>query len=91
VQWAQNSGVKVVATFPNVAYNVAYNGPGTRETVESITRFYASIHVPVIGNAYDDMFPPDRFFDTNYHLMSDGVHDRTAQLIPKLTPYLPSK
>jgi len=89
VKWAQGAGVRVVATFPNIAYNVAYEGSDARQTEEVITQFYTALHVPVIGKAHDFMFPPELFFDTNYHLMTDGVRERTGQLIPRLTPYLP--
>ncbi|HEY0256899.1 MAG TPA: hypothetical protein VGC39_05615 [Candidatus Methylacidiphilales bacterium] len=89
-QWAQKAGVKVVATFPNLSYNAAYDGPVPQETEDVLTQFYASIQVPVIGHLRDTMYPPERFFDTHYHLLHAAALDRTAILIPQLTPYLPA-
>lgn len=88
LQWAHAHHITVLATFPNIVYQPAYDEPNGQKTIETITRFYTSQGVPVIGTARQAMFPINQFFDTRYHLTHEAALERTEQLIPELRPYL---
>ncbi len=88
VAWARAHNVKVLATFPAIVQRPDYNGPNAKEAADAITKFYASLNVPVVGTATDAIFPPDQFFEMPYHLTRAGAVARTEKLVPALKPYL---
>jgi len=88
LQWARAQHITVLATFPNIIKEPAYDEPNGQKAIETITHFYASRGVPVIGTAKEAMLPPDQFFDTVYHLTHEAAIQRTERLIPELEPYL---
>ena len=91
IDWARKSGVKVVATYPNVARNPAYEKADSQTTVKRVEDFYRSMTVPLLGSFEASEFPTECFFDTHYHLQADSAVRRTELLIPLLEPYLPDK
>lgn len=90
IKWAQARHMTVLATFPNLMYQPAYDDPKAQKTIETITRFYASQGVPLIGTAREAMLPFEDFFDTPYHLTHEAALRRTDRLISELQPYLRS-
>jgi hypothetical protein len=90
IKWAQARHITVLATFPNIIYQPAYENQNGQRAVEIITRFYASLGVPVIGKARESMLPFNEFLDTKYHLTHEAALRRTDRLIPVLQPYLPT-
>jgi hypothetical protein len=88
LQWARAHHVTVLATFPNLIYQPVYDLPKAQKTLETITRFYTSHGVPVIGTPREAMLPTDQFFDSVYHLVHSAALQRTERLIPELRPYL---
>jgi len=88
LQWAATHQITVWATFPNIINDPAYDGPNGQKAIETITHFYTSRGVPIIGTAKEAMLPYDQFFDTNYHLTHEAAIKRTERLIPELEPYL---
>jgi hypothetical protein len=91
IDWARKSGVKVVATYPNVARNPAYEKADSQTTVKRVEDFYRSMNVPLLGGFEASEFPPECFFDTHYHLQADSAVRRSELLIPLLEPYLPGQ
>ncbi len=91
IEWAHAHQVTVLATFPNLIRQPEYSLPPARRTIKTITRFYQSHNVPVIGTADEVMLPRDQFYDTMYHLTYEAGLARTERLIPELRPYLPVK
>ena len=88
IEWAQAHHLTVLATFPNVIYHPVYDGPNGQKAIQTITDFYASHGVPVVGTAREAMLPVDQFFDYMYHLTHQAALKRTERLIPELRPYL---
>ena len=88
--WAHDHHITVLATFPNILHRPEYDGPRGQETIKTITDFYTSRDIPVIGTAWEAMLPSDQFFDTFYHLTHEAALQRTERLVPELKPYLPS-
>jgi hypothetical protein len=88
IAWAHAHQITVLATFPNVIHQPVYDEPPAREAIATITHFYASHGVPVVGTAQEVMLPPNQFFDYMYHLTHEAALKRTERLIPELQPYL---
>lgn len=85
--WARRHGVRVLATFPNICHQPAYDTPKTAETAQAIKAFYRKLGVPFVGTLKDVMLPRDEFFDTNYHLTKEAAADRTRRLATNLAPF----
>jgi hypothetical protein len=88
LRWATAHQVKVLATFPNIRHQPEYDTPKADEAIKTITDFYKSLGIPVVGNAREVMLPSDQFFDTYYHLTREAAVERTDRLVPELKPYL---
>jgi len=88
IQWARSHHVTVLAAFPSIVSQPIYDAPTARKALETITRFYTSHGVPVVGNPQEAMLPLDQFFDTRYHLIFSAALQRTEHLLPELQPYL---
>jgi hypothetical protein len=86
--WAKANHITVLATFPNILYHPEYDHPVAQRAVQTITNFYASQGVPVIGTAQEAMLPSNQFFNTYYHLTREAALARTQRLIPELEPHL---
>jgi hypothetical protein len=86
--WAKESGVHVVATFPNVGLNTAYNDETLEAVEKQITMFYESLGISVVGNLRGAMFSEEDCFDTPFHLIAPAVERRTADLCEALKPHL---
>ena len=94
ILWAKDHRITVLATFPNVIRQVGYDSANAQKAIGTISHFYTSHGVPVVGTAQEAMLPIDQFFDTTYHLTHEAALQRTQRLIPELRPYLhpsPSK
>ena len=90
LKWCQAHQIKVLAAFPCMVHQPVYDGPVAQQAIQTITHFYTSRGVPVLGPANELMLPPDQFFDTMYHMSHAAALKRTERLIPQLKPYLPS-
>jgi hypothetical protein len=88
VKWAKAHQITVLATFPNIIHRPEYDGPNADSAIKTITDFYTSLGVPVVGTAREAMLPKDQFFDTVYHLTHEAAVKRTDRLVPELRPYL---
>ena len=87
--WARAHHLTVLATFPAVIDQPQYHEANAREAIQTITHFYATRHVPLIGTAEENMLPFDQFFDTVYHMTHEAALARTSRLIGELRPSLP--
>ena len=88
VQWAKARNITVLATFPNIVHRPEYDEQAGQQAISTITQFYASLGIPVVGTAREAMLPPGQFFNTYYHLTHEAALQRTDRLIPELKPYL---
>ena len=82
--WAVTNHVRVLATFPNLCDRQEYHRTSARQAIDTITRFYAALNVPVIGSADEALLPRSAFFNTAYHPTVEAAEIRTDQLISKL-------
>lgn len=54
---------------------------------EKLTEAFAEAQCTVISSAADYIFPADAFYDSRYHMNSEGAKMRTNQLIADLDAY----
>lgn len=88
VKWAQANGIRVLATYPNLARHPAYSAPAVVEAFATIHAFYGKLGVPVLGTASEAMVPAEECFDTPYHLTYEFIKPRTGRLLHDLMPEL---
>lgn len=89
IQWARTNNVRVLATFPSIAYRPEYDQPPARRTIDQIKDFFASENVPVVGTAQEAMLAGEKYFyDTLYHPTEQGSIERTKILVKHLAPLL---
>jgi hypothetical protein len=91
VAWARDHHVTVLATYPQILWLPDYEKPIAKKTLETISQFYISHGVAMVGTAEDSMMhSADDFYDGLYHPTHEGAIKRTEQFIPALRPYLPA-
>jgi hypothetical protein len=80
LKWAAESDVTVIATFPNVGQNSAYQFEKLNKIEKQIQDFYEAHGVPVAGTLAAAMFPEEDLFDSPFHLVQEAVLERTNKL-----------
>jgi hypothetical protein len=86
-RWAQSRRVRVLATFPNICHQPAYETAQCDRTEAELMSFYRALDVPVLGSLREVMLPRSEFFDTCYHLTAEAAAARTGRLASHLAPY----
>jgi len=84
ITWAENNKVKVLATYPNLARNEKYSLVENQRISNQITRIYQTHKIKPLGSAVEAMFQQSLYYNTNYHLLLEGVEIRTNKLILNL-------
>ena len=88
VKWCEAHQVRVVLTYPALAWFPAYEAPVARNTLQQVETFYQSLGVPVLGNPQDFMYEKRFMYDSIYHLNAAGCAIQTEKLLAMLRPYL---
>lgn len=89
VKDCRNRDVHLVASWPNTFANPFYFGNEIVDAnIKTIRGFWNSMGVKVVGDYKDSMLESEYFFDTVYHLNTEGVRLRTEKLTSQLKPYL---
>jgi len=88
IQWCQQEGITVLATWPNTTFHPEYQAEFIQQNLELIRDFYAKHHVLLLGDPYDAMLAFKYFYDTPYHLTQTGVRKRTEAFLPLLQEVL---
>ena len=86
-KWAAENRIRVLASFPNMAHQPAYDTPTALAAETQLREFFAALGVPVVGHLHDAMMPPAEFFDTNYHPTEEASVQRTARFAAQLKPW----
>jgi hypothetical protein len=81
LRWANKHKVKVLATYPNLAANEKYSEHHIRNVETKIKGYYQDNGISPLGSVRKALYDQEWFYNTNYHLLSQGVAVRTAQLI----------
>ena len=89
VKDCRKRNVQLFASWPNTFANPVYFGNEIVDAnIKTIRGFWNSMGVEVVGNYKDSMLESEYFFDTVYHLNTEGVRLRTEKLTSQLKPYL---
>ena len=59
-----------------------------RRNVFPYTKLREAQDIKVIGSAYDYMLSEDLFYDTLYHLNSEGIETCTKLLAQQIVPFI---
>jgi hypothetical protein len=81
LSWAENNNVKVLATYPNLARNEKYSPAENQRVSNQITEMYRRYKIKPIGSLEDSMYDQFLYYDTNYHLLVNGLEIRTKNLV----------
>lgn len=81
VNWAKDNGICIIAMPPNYMFFQKYKEEKYISFLSNIKRYYASRDVKFLGNPLTYMYEKNYYFNTNYHLNSDGVQKRTLQVM----------
>lgn len=84
ITWASEQQVRVLATYPNLAKNKKYTSEDKAKISDKIKKIYLKYNIEPISSPEDSMFDQSLFYNTNYHLLLEGVEIRTIKLIQKL-------
>src|SRR5208283_2044089 len=87
-QWAKQSKIHVLATFPSICHRPEYDLAPARQTTRDLQRFFESNGIQMLGDSQEAILPPDQFFDTMYHCTDEGTRERTRRLLVHLAPLL---
>ena len=89
INQCRRKGVKILVSWPNILDHPRYHDSmKANECFSTIQSFWESKCIEVIGSAHDYMLPVDLFYDTIYHLNSEGIEICTKLLAQQLGPFL---
>lgn len=86
VQWCHAHSVTLLVAFPPTVFFPVYDRPEYAGRFDELVKKWQSLGVPVLGSPRESMLPMASFYDTVYHLNSDGMTENTRRLIEMLRP-----
>lgn len=86
--WCLEHDVKMLVGFPPTVYFPVYDEPEVRQRFDELVAKWKSLGVIVLGDPKDTMFPRTSFYDTVYHLNSDGMTQNTHRFIEQVRPFV---
>jgi hypothetical protein len=85
VEWCRNNNVTVVFAWPSLCNRSAYTSyESFAKLPKLIEQFMDKSKITLLGNHTDNLYPEHMFFDTMYHMNSDGAKIRTKYIIKEL-------
>lgn len=89
-QWCKDRDIKLYLTFPNTAYFKDYELTEINKEIDRFIDVLTQRGLPVMGGPQDAMVPKELMFDTNYHLIKEGINLRTTRLINLMEKTMPN-
>ncbi|MFY8216829.1 MAG: hypothetical protein ACOVMP_09565 [Chthoniobacterales bacterium] len=90
VKWCDEHDVTLFVTFPPTVFFPVYDSPAYAARFEELVKKWESLGVTVLGTPRDMMLPREKFYDTVYHLNSDGMSENTQRFVDWIRPLLPT-
>jgi hypothetical protein len=90
VEWCDEHGVTLFVTFPPTVFFPVYDSPEYTARFDELVKKWESLGVTVLGTPRDMMLPRSKFYDTVYHLNSDGMSENTQRFVDWIRPLLPT-
>lgn len=86
---ADQRGIKLLAGFPPRLDTPGYHTPEALAFQSSIQTMYTEAGIQTLGQPTGSLFPINLFFDTHYHLNTNGAAIMTARLGDLMAKLLP--
>lgn len=87
--WCKKRDIKLYLTFPNMAYFDEYELPEINRDIDLFIETLSQQGLSVMGRPQDAMVDKKLMFDTNYHLIKEGIKIRTKNLIALMKKTIP--
>jgi hypothetical protein len=84
IQWCGERNIQVVAGFPALLDDPTYHREPSTGFFAAIENFYHDAGVRMLGVPSDYFFPKQMFFDSRYHLNSDGAKAMSRKITSHL-------
>ena len=84
IRWADEMEICLIILPPTSLYFEVYRQPPYSCFLSEIQRYYSEQNVKFAGAPYDYMYDVDFYYNTRYHLNSQGIAIRTDQVIRDL-------
>lgn len=88
VEWCHERRIRVLVTYPGLAYFTAYETPLAQATLRQMAEYYQTLGVPVLGAPRDFFYDRRYLYDSIYHLNAEGARLHTEKMLTALQPYL---
>ena len=82
--WCKKNNIKLFITYPNTINHKEYFQNPYLNYFQSLKEYFHTNNINVIGNPHDSMYPLKYFYDTHYHMNTEGAQIRTKKLIKEL-------
>ena len=79
--WCKKNNIKLFITYPNTINHKEYFEEPYLNYFEFLKEYFNENDIKVIGSPHDTMYPLKYFYDTSYHLNTEGSKIRTRELI----------
>ena len=83
-KWCKNHNIKFYVTFACTMSFDVYRNIEYQEYFKKIENYFTQHGIKIIGSPDDFFYSKDFFYDTEYHLNSEGMTCHTKNLISKL-------
>lgn len=84
IAWCRTNNIRVVASYPPFLDFSEYKKSDWRRFFDSFARFYKSENVPTLGTPYEFLYPKNLFFDSDFHLNSEGSELMSKQMATRI-------
>lgn len=82
-KWCKESNIKLFVTFPNTVNLKEYYKEPYTSYFNFLIEYFIKNDIEVIGKPADSLYPREYFYDTNYHMNSNGAKIRTYEFLDK--------
>lgn len=80
----RQNNISFFITFPNIVYDKIYTQRKYQDYFDYLFSYFDEYKIEVIGSPLKAMYPRKMFFDSEYHLTSEGSDKRTQDFIRML-------
>jgi hypothetical protein len=86
--YCNDNKIAFFVTFPNLVYDKVYESEKYQNYFKFLSLYFDKHQIDVLGSPLQAMYPRRLFFDSEYHLISEGSDLRTADFIKILNQNL---
>lgn len=83
-KWCDKNKVTMVITWPSTILFQRYYNQDYRSYFSFLSEYFKINRIKILGSPYDFFYKKELFYDSNYHLNSEGMTIRTKKVIELL-------